>query len=236
VRRLACEQTPVHVEQRIRPLPAEDKGVYLPNWSNLDENDNQCGIQPTVEDIDVWSVEYPHWQSTSVRCGEVVAIDCDVFDKARPRIVPVERSMTLSKTAADCGSSGSVVVAAVMFPFRGTDYGTTASPAKTGVRHQRKGTHGAEHDRRGRRLDQIRRRAQEVQAIIQSTQLISAFSRTGRGTILWRGLHEADYFVENTLAEQAHCVGDRYSRMLSDQPALIPANLITLAHFSVPLR
>src|SRR5262245_45416556 len=63
------------------PLPAEDKGVYLPNWSNLDENGNQCGIQPTVEDIDVWSVEYPHWQSTSVRCGEVVAIDCDVADE-----------------------------------------------------------------------------------------------------------------------------------------------------------
>jgi hypothetical protein len=68
---------------------------------------------------------------------------------------------TLRQTAA---LQGSVVVAAVMFPFRGTDYGTTASPAKTGVRHQSKGTHGAEHDRRGRRLDQIGRRAQEVQA------------------------------------------------------------------------
>jgi hypothetical protein len=32
---------------------------------------------------------------------------------------------TLRQTAA---LQGSVVVAAVMFPFRGTDYGTTASP------------------------------------------------------------------------------------------------------------
>jgi hypothetical protein len=35
---------------------------------------------------------------------------------------------TLRQTAA---LQGSVVVAAVMFPFRGTDYGTTASAAKT---------------------------------------------------------------------------------------------------------
>ena len=64
------------------PLPAEDKGVYLPNWSNLDADGTQCGIQPTIEDIDSWSKEHPEWSSTSVRCGEVIAIDCDVFDKA----------------------------------------------------------------------------------------------------------------------------------------------------------
>jgi hypothetical protein len=64
------------------PLPAEQKGVYLEGWSNLDENGIQCGVQPTVEMIDSWSVEYPHWQSTSVRCGEVVGIDCDVLDRA----------------------------------------------------------------------------------------------------------------------------------------------------------
>ena len=63
------------------PLPASDKGVFLPNWSKL-ENGNQCGIDPTVEEIDRWSVEHPDWQSTSVRCGEVVAIDCDILDKA----------------------------------------------------------------------------------------------------------------------------------------------------------
>jgi hypothetical protein len=34
------------------PLPAEDKGVYLPNWSNLDADGTQRGIQPTIEDID----------------------------------------------------------------------------------------------------------------------------------------------------------------------------------------
>jgi hypothetical protein len=64
------------------PLPAADKGVYLPNWSNLDTDGTQCGIQPTIEDIDSWSEEHSDWQSTSVRCGEVVAIDCDIFDKA----------------------------------------------------------------------------------------------------------------------------------------------------------
>jgi hypothetical protein len=64
------------------PLPASDKGVFLPNWSKLDENGNQCGVDPTVEEIDRWSVEHPNWQSTSVRCGEVVAIDCDILDKA----------------------------------------------------------------------------------------------------------------------------------------------------------
>jgi hypothetical protein len=56
---------------------------------------------------------------------------------------------TLRQTAA---LQGSVVVAAVMFPFRGTDYGTTASPAKTGVRHQAKPPMGQNHDLRGRRL------------------------------------------------------------------------------------
>ena len=64
------------------PLPASDKGVFLPNWSKLDENGNQCGIDPTVDEIDRWSAEQPDWQSTSVRCGEVVAIDCDILDKA----------------------------------------------------------------------------------------------------------------------------------------------------------
>jgi hypothetical protein len=64
------------------PLPASEKGVFLHNWSNLDENGNQCGVHPTVEEIDRWSVEHPDWQSTSVRCGEVVAIDCDILDKA----------------------------------------------------------------------------------------------------------------------------------------------------------
>src|SRR5262245_8179429 len=64
------------------PLPASDKGVFLPNWSKLDENGNQCGVDPTIEEIDRWSVEHPDWQSTSVRCGEVVAIDCDILDKA----------------------------------------------------------------------------------------------------------------------------------------------------------
>jgi putative DNA primase/helicase len=64
------------------PLPASDKGVFLRDWSKLDENGNQCGVNPTVEEIDRWSVEHPDWQSTSVRCGEVVAIDCDILDKA----------------------------------------------------------------------------------------------------------------------------------------------------------
>lgn len=63
------------------PLPADQKGVYLEGWSNLDEDGIQRGVQPTVEMIDNWSVKYPHWQSTSVRCGEVVAIDCDVLDR-----------------------------------------------------------------------------------------------------------------------------------------------------------
>ena len=53
-------------------LPAEDKGVYLPNWSNLDADGTQRGIQPTIEDIVSWSEEHPEWSSTSVRCGEVV--------------------------------------------------------------------------------------------------------------------------------------------------------------------
>jgi hypothetical protein len=64
------------------PLPASDKGVYLPNWSKLDENGNQCGVDPTVHEIACWSLEHPDWQSTSVRCGEVVASDCDILDKA----------------------------------------------------------------------------------------------------------------------------------------------------------
>jgi hypothetical protein len=64
------------------PLPASDKGVFLRDWSKLDENGNQCGVDPTVEEIDRWSVEHPDWQNTSVRCGEVVAIDCDILDKA----------------------------------------------------------------------------------------------------------------------------------------------------------
>jgi hypothetical protein len=63
------------------PLPASDKGVFLHDWSKLDENGNQCGVDPTLEEIDRWSVEYPDWQNTSVRCGEVVAIDCDILDK-----------------------------------------------------------------------------------------------------------------------------------------------------------
>ena len=48
----------------------------------LDEEGNQRGIQPTIEIIDQWSTQYPNWQSTSARCGEVVAIDCDILDKA----------------------------------------------------------------------------------------------------------------------------------------------------------
>jgi hypothetical protein len=63
------------------PLPASDKGVFLHDWSKLDEDGNQCGVDPTVEEIDRWSVERPEWQNTSVRCGEVVAIDCDILDK-----------------------------------------------------------------------------------------------------------------------------------------------------------
>ena len=64
------------------PLPADGKGTLPKGWSSLDEEGNQRGIQPTIEIIDQWSTQYPNWQSTSVRCGEVVAIDCDILDKA----------------------------------------------------------------------------------------------------------------------------------------------------------
>jgi AAA domain-containing protein/primase-like protein/bifunctional DNA primase/polymerase-like protein len=63
------------------PLPASEKGVYLENWSKLDDNGRQRGVQPDIEMIDSWTAKHPQWQSTSVRCGEVVAIDCDVLDK-----------------------------------------------------------------------------------------------------------------------------------------------------------
>ena len=53
----------------------------LRNWSNSTDG-TQREIQPTIEDIDSWSEEHPEWSSTSVRCSEVVAIDCDVFGKA----------------------------------------------------------------------------------------------------------------------------------------------------------
>jgi AAA domain/Primase C terminal 2 (PriCT-2)/Bifunctional DNA primase/polymerase, N-terminal len=64
------------------PLPADGKGSLPPGWSKLDEEGNQRGIQPTVEVIDRWSVQYPNWHSTSVRCGDVVALDCDILDTA----------------------------------------------------------------------------------------------------------------------------------------------------------
>jgi hypothetical protein len=61
-----------------------------------------------------------------------------------------------------CGKTaavrGSVVVAAVMFPFRGTDYGTTASPAKTRLRHP-----------------------MEINKSIPATPLASAFEDRGAG-------------------------------------------------------
>jgi hypothetical protein len=64
------------------PLPSTGKKVPLSGWSNLDSDGTQRGIQPTVEDIDSWSAEHPEWASTSIRCGEIVAIDCDVVDQA----------------------------------------------------------------------------------------------------------------------------------------------------------
>jgi hypothetical protein len=64
------------------PLPANGKGSLPKGWSNLDEEGNQRGIQPTIKIIDQWSTQYPNWHSTSVRCGEVVAIDCDILDNA----------------------------------------------------------------------------------------------------------------------------------------------------------
>jgi hypothetical protein len=63
------------------PLPSTGKKVPLLGWSNLDADGTQCGIQPTIEDIDSWSEEHPEWSSTSVRCGDVVAIDCDVAEE-----------------------------------------------------------------------------------------------------------------------------------------------------------
>ena len=41
------------------PLPSTGKKVPLLGWSNLDADGTQCGIQPTIEDIDSWSARAP---------------------------------------------------------------------------------------------------------------------------------------------------------------------------------
>jgi hypothetical protein len=70
------------------------------------------------------------------------------------------------------------VVAAVMFPFRGTDYGTTASLAKTRVRHQSKGTHGAEHAPAVAVAVSTKQneRHQDIRAVEEKTCAVSAYS------------------------------------------------------------
>src|SRR5262249_49691034 len=71
------------------PLPADAKGVYLEEWSRI-ENGKQCGITPTTEIIDGWSVDYPQWASSAVRCGEIVGIDCDVPDATVAELIRTE--------------------------------------------------------------------------------------------------------------------------------------------------